>query len=376
MAGQIIKRGDNVWQIRVFLGRDGSGKRKYFSQTIHGNKKLAQQQLNRQLARRDTDDLIVSTPVFLKDHLSKWLRVSAKPRVKEATLHSYEWIVATYLTPRLGMHRLRDLQLNHSTVQDFYSDLTAHGLSARTVRYIHSVLSAALSKAVEDGAITRNPCLRCTLPRKATPEMKCFSQEEARRFLAAAKGDRFYTVFLLALSTGMRPGEYLGLQWKDVDLDGGILSVRRSLKVRRGGGFYFTEPKTKQSKRLIPLSPSLIAALRGHRKAQAEEIMKRRDIYQDHGLVFANEIGLPILRENLTTRHFKKIVKAAEVPMIRLYDLRHTCATLLLLDGIHPKVVAERLGHASIVLTMDTYSHVLPTMQQNATDSMERLMQG
>lgn len=390
MAGQIIKRGDNTWQIRVFLGRDGNGKRKYFSQTIHGTKKLAQRELTKQLGKRDTGELLSTAPVFLKDHLAGWLERRVKKTVKESTFDGYKWVVDTYLIPGLGMHRLSDLQTRYSTIQDFYDSMTARGLSARTVRYTHSVLSPALRSAIEDGHLVRNPCDRCALPRKDAAEMKYFNADEVRTFLAAAKKDRLYALFLLAIECGLRPGEYLGLKWKDLDLDGGSLCVRRVAKVRKGGGFYFATPKTKGSLRMIPLSARLVGELKAFRRTQAEYIMKHRNIYEDIDLVFANETGRPMLRENVNVRHFRKIVDSAndrikrqnkergdalpEIPKIRLYDLRHTMATLLLIAGVHPKVVSERLGHASIVLTMDTYSHVLPTMQEDATGSLERLM--
>lgn len=206
--------------------------------------------------------------------------------------------------------------------------------------------------------------------------MRCFTPAEAKRFLEAAKGSKHYAVFLIAIETGLRPGEYLGLQWKDLDLDNRTLAVRRSVKFREGGGFYFTEPKTSKSRRSIPLSANAVAVLREHRHRQLEYKMKNRDFFRDNDLVFANEIGDPIRIENLRKRHFEKIVKQAGLEMIRLYDLRHTTATLLLAAGLNPKVVSERLGHSSVVLTLDTYSHVLPTMQQDATEKLEKLMYG
>jgi integrase len=376
MAGQIIKRGEDTWQIRVFLGRDGNGKRKYFSQTIHGTKRLAQRELTKQLGKRDAGELLSTAPIFLKDHLASWLDKKVKKKVKESTFDGYKWVVDTYLIPGLGMHRLSDLQSRYSIIQDFYDSLTLRGLSARTVRYTHSVLSPALRSAIEDGHLVRNPCDRCSLPRKDAAEMKYFTADEVKAFLGAAKTDRLYPLFLLAIECGLRPGEYLGLQWKDLDLEAKTLSVRRVAKARKGGGYYFTTPKTKGSLRLIPISTRLATELKAYRRTQAEYIMKHRDIYQDIDLVFANEEGRPMLRENVNVRHFSKIVEAAGVPKIRLYDLRHTMATLLLMAGVHPKIVSERLGHSSIVLTMDTYSHVLPTMQEDATGSLERLMAG
>ncbi len=382
-AGQLIERGKNVFQIRIFLGRDGDGKRKYFSKTLHCTKKLAEQELNKQLHRRDTGQLLISAPTFLKSHIEKWLKKSSAG-VREATAAGYKWVTDTYITPTLGMQRLSDLQANPSIIQRVYDDMLTKGLSPRTIRYTHSVLSASLKDAVDSGILFRNPCKLCTLPLKNAPEMNYFTAAEVKIFLKAAEADRYFPLFLLAIETGMRPGEYLGLKWSDIDFANNQLSVRRSVKKRVGGGFYFTEPKTKKSRRAIPLSGTLLTALKEHRRVQAEYIMKHRKHYQDNGLVFPNEIGEPFLMENLRRRHFAAIVEAynakeeneVKLPKIRLYDLRHTMATLLLTAGVHPKVVSERLGHASITLTMDTYSHVLPTMQQDATESLERLMAG
>jgi len=190
----------------------------------------------------------------------------------------------------------------------------------------------------------------------------------------------------------MRPEEYLGLQWKDVDFENSRLSIRRALIIQKGGGFQFSEPKTPQSRRSIPLSASAIYALKLHRRLQLEDRMKIQDVYSDFDLVFPTEIGTPTLNGNLNRRHFKKIIKKANeeiakanlenssaepfIPAVRLYDLRHTMATLLLAKGLNPKIVSERLGHSSISLTLDTYSHVLPTMQQDATDQIEKLIFG
>jgi len=160
----------------------------------------------------------------------------------------------------------------------------------------------------------------------------------------------------------MRPEEYLGLQWKDIDLQEGIVAVRRAVKIQKGGGFYFTDPKTKKSSRSIPLSVSLSTILKKHRRDQLDDKMKIRDCYQENDLVFATDIGMPILAGNLTKRHFEKVRVIAGLSKIRLYDLRHTNATMLLASGVSAKVVAERLGHSSVVLTLDTYSHVLPAM--------------
>ncbi len=196
------------------------------------------------------------------------------------------------------------------------------------------------------------------------------------RFLAVLEGDRYSALFALALSTGMRPGEYLGMRWTDVDLSKPAVTVRRALVWRtKRGGWYFTEPKTSRSRRTIPLPDSMIAALVEHKRRQSEERLRLGSEWQDHGLVFTTSLGSPLNISNLTAKHFKPALDRAGLPRtIRLYDLRHTCATLLLTAGENPKVVSERLGHASVTLTLDVYSHVLPDMQKAATDKLENLL--
>ncbi len=233
-----------------------------------------------------------------------------------------------------------------------------------------------MKQAVKWKMIAQNPCELCELPRQEKKEMLCLSPEETKSFLAVAKDNKWFALFLTVIETGMRPEEYLGLQWKDIDFEQKYLSVRRAAIGKKGGGFSFTEPKTKQSRRKIPISNSVLIVLKSHRRNQLEERMKIASDYKNYDLVFASEIGTPLQRKNLTDRYFKPLLKKAKLPNIRLYDLRHTTATLLLSAGENPKVVSERLGHASIILTLDTYSHVLPTMQQSATDKLEKMMFG
>ncbi len=374
MAGQIVKRNDETWTIRIFLGREADGKRKYFNKTIHGPKKDAQKYLTAKLREKDLGQFVEPAAIPLKEYMDGWLEEVAKPRLKENTFDGYKWIVERYIQPALGSKRLSDLQPYQ--VQKFYNDRQKKGLSARTVRYTHSVLSSALKQAVKWRRIFQNPCDLCQLPKQNKVEMKYFTPEEVKLFLCTAKDSKHYALFLLTIETGLRPGEYLGLQWKDIDLEGQRISVRRAVKVRKGGGFYFTEPRTKKSRRSIPVSDSVLSALKAHRSDQLKESFSLGRNYQKNDLVFANEVGTPLLLENIRRRHFEKIITEAGLPTIRLYDLRHTTATLLLSAGLNPKIVSERLGHASIVLTLDTYSHVLPNMQQDATDKIEKLMFG
>ncbi len=284
-------------------------------------------------------------------------------------------IVRNYIKPKLGRKRLSDVQ--SYDVQKLYNDMKKRGLSARTIRYSHNVLSSAFKQAIRWKMLIQNPCDLCDLPRLEKTEMKYFTPNETKCFLEAAKSDKHFPLFLLAIHTGLRPEEYLALQWKDIDFDQSSLSVRRAIVWRRkGGGFFFTEPKTKKSRRSIPLPETVITALGDHRRDTLETRMKLNPEIKQLDLVFTSEAGTPIQPKNLRDRHFFPIRDKAKLPAIRLYDLRHTTATLMLASGENAKVVAERLGHASIVLTLDTYSHVLPTMQKDASDRLETLLFG
>lgn len=374
MTGQIIKRGENTWYIRIFLGRDADGKRKYFNKTIHGTKKEAQKYLTAKTREKDLGVFVEPASMPLSEFLDRWLEEIAINKLRARTFENYESLLNCHVRKILGAKRLSDIQAYE--VQKLYNDMKKAKYSPKTIRHVHNVLSSAFKQAVRWKMLMQNPCEFCELPRMEKVEMMYFTPKETTKFLEAAKDDKFFPAFLLAIETGMRPEEYLGLQWKDVNFENKSVSVRRALVVKKGGGFIFTEPKTKKSRRSIPISNTLIKALKGHRRKQLEERLKLGANYQTFDLVFASEIGTPLLHGNLLRRHFKPIRDKAKLPKIRLYDLRHTTATLLLSAGENPKVVSERLGHASIVLTLDTYSHVLPSMQKTATNKMEKLMSG
>jgi integrase len=372
MAGQIIKRDERTWLVRIFQGRDANGKRIYFNKTIHGTKKDAQRYLNAALRDKDVGIFVEPASLPLDSYLDKWLESVARPRVRERTFEGYEWMLAHYIRPRLGAKRLCDVQ--PLDVQNLYNELRERGISAKTIRNVHQVLSSALTQAVRWKMLVQNPCALCELPRREKKEMQSLSAEQVIGFLDVSRDDKWFVAFLIAVETGARPEEYLGLRWSDVDFENRVVCVRRALVWRKGGGFIFTEPKTSRSRRSIPLSTSAIDELKKHRRRQGERRLKLGEQYENHDLVFATETGTPLLWRNLTRRHFKPLLRKAGLPEIRLYDLRHTTATLLLQAGENPKIVSERLGHASIALTLDTYSHVLPTMQRGATEKLERMI--
>jgi len=221
--------------------------------------------------------------------------------------------------------------------------------------------------------LARNVASLATRPRIKRQEMVTLSPEETRSLLAAAAGDRLEALYVLAVTTGMRQGELLALRWRDVDLQTGMVQVRTTLQ-RSKDGFVFSEPKTDRSRRQVALTKVAVAALRRQRIAQAEERLRLGGMWEDNDLVFANELGKPIEAGNLLRRSFWPLLERVGLSRIRFHDLRHTAATLMLGRGVHPKVVAEMLGHSQIAVTLDLYSHVTPTMQREATAALDAVL--
>ena len=374
MAGQLIPRGDRRWLVRVFEGRDPITKqRRYTSRTVVGTKKDARAELTKMMRDMDTGTFVQPSRETVGEFLLGWLDTVAKVRVRERTLASYRMIVERYLVPTIGMKRLARLSV--SDIDALYARMR-HGtvsgrrLGPRTVRYTHSVLRSALKKAVKARKIAYNPSDDVTLPRMVKPEPRDVGKGIAHRFLVAAQTDRWNALWSLLVLTGLRPGEALALKWDDID--GSVLHVRRVL-VPSNGSWRFDEPKTERSLRTVTLPTVAVRALKQHRAQQAEERLRAGSSYSDVGLVFANAVGRPLEVRNLVRRHLHAVLKAAELPHLRLYDLRHMAATVLMEDGEHPKAVSERLGHSTIRLTMDTYSHVTSSMQERTASRLDAL---
>lgn len=294
-------------------------------------------------------------------------------------LYSYETIVRRHIVPALGKLPLQKLQPMH--LQSLYSqklqggraDGKPGGLSPRTVRYIHSVIFEALKHAVKWQIVPRNVAEAVEPPRPARQEMQVLTEDQVRKFLATVQDDRFYAAYLLAITTGMRRGEILGLRWQDVDLKQGVVSINQILVRTSSHGLVFQAPKTDRSRRTIAISPTVVQALRQQKKRQAEEKLIFGPDYTDTGLVFTMPEGHCVEPRNLT-RQFELRLKKAGLPRVRFHDLRHTHATLLLQKEVHPKVVAERLGHSNINITLDTYSHVIPGMQREAARKIDEAL--
>jgi integrase len=341
-SGQIVTRANNKHLVRVFLGTDeATGKRRYHSKTIRGTKNDAQRYLNGVLRDLDLGTFVEPTGETLNVYLDHWLEAAAKPRLRERTFEDYKGRLKLYVREPLGDIKLGNLR--PLDIQKLYSAMQDRGLSSRVVRYTNAILSTALKQAVRWGKLIRNPADLVQLPKLTHKEMRALSSFEAGQFLAATADHRLSSLFKIALATGMRPEEYLALQWKDVELAQGTVIVQRALILRKGGGWYFDEPKTASARRTIPLPISLVKELKEHRRNQYEERLRIGSEWQANDLVFCTEIGTPLNISNLTKIFKAALVKAKLPKTIRLYDLRHSCATLLLQAGENPMCAKLRV---------------------------------
>jgi integrase len=259
-------------------------------------------------------------------------------------------------------------------VRRLYREKLDSGLSTRTVQYIHVTLHKALGQAVNDGLVPRNVTEAVKPPQIKREEINPLILEQVKELLKAVHGDRLEALYVVAVTAGLRQGELLGLKWEDVDLEQGTLQVRRTLSATKKGTPTFGVPKTAKGKRSIKLTDIATKALKRHLILQFGESSRLEGLWRDHGLVFTTQVGTPLNRHNLVSRSFKPFLVRASLPEIRFHDLRHTCATLMLTGGIHPKVVQEMLGHANVSVTLNTYSHVLPNMQGEAAVKIDFML--
>src|SRR5918999_245859 len=304
----------------------------------------------------------------LGEYLDRWLADSVADTVRPTTFERYEQIVRVHIRQALSNLELKNVTPAH--VRGLYREKLEDELSPRTVQYIHVTLHKALKQDVDDGLIPRNATEAVRPPQVRKEEIRPLTAEQVKMLFEAERGDRLESLYILAVHTGLRQGELLGLKWGDVDLEAGTLQARRMLTTAKGAPVR-RAPKSKASRRTVKLSPTALKALRSHLERQLREIDQAGDLWRENGLIFASESGEPLDRRYITTHRFKPLLKRAELPHIRFHDLRHTCATLLLTKNVNPKVVSEMLGHATIAITLDTYSHVLPTMQESAAKAME-----
>jgi integrase len=363
--GSISRRKDGRWEAKYTAHTaDGPKRRALYGKT----RKEAADKLAKVLADRASGYTFDTENMTVGEYLDRWLKDTDQGSVRTSTYERHEQIVRLHLKPALG--RVKHSKLTPAHLQGLYRDKLDSGLSPATVQKIHAVLHKALAQALKWNMIPRNAADVVKAPRPAPEEMHPLSPDEARRLIEAVSGDALEALYVLAVQTGMRQGELLALKWEDVDLNEGVIHIRRTL-MRRGGRVALGEPKTKGSRRPVHLTDMAVAVLKTHLERQLEEIERLGDLYRDNGLVFTSGVGTLINPTNLRRRSFAPMLQRAGLPRVRFHDLRHTCATLLFSKGAHPKHVQGLLGHATVAITLDTYSHVIPGMGNYTARAME-----
>ena len=371
MPGSIVKRGKNSWSVIVDLGRDPvTGKRRQLWRSVKGTKRDAQVVLTQLLHQRDTGVDAPPGKTTVGEFLQLWLQTYAAPNTAPKTYERYEQLMRVHVVPLLGNIPLSKLRPLH--IQGVYQRVREMGRSARTALHCHRVLKQALGHALKWQLLARNPAEAVDPPRPERHEMPSFTSDEVRRLLSAADQTPHGPLVYVAVMTGLRMGELLGLRWRDVDLDAGRISVRQTCQWLPKRGFIFRQPKTYRSARPVSVADRVVERLRQQRMRQAEERLAAGSAYDNNDLVFANAVGIPIHPNRLREAWARIGVQAGL--RLRFHDLRHIHASLLLQQGVHPKVVSERLGHSTVAVTLDIYSHVVPSLQVEAASQLEELL--
>lgn len=375
MRGSIVKRG-NGYSYVLYLGRDNAGKKKQKWVGGFRTRREAERELVAALERQRTGTWSDAQGQTIATFLREWL-ASRKTAVRATTWASYEATLEGWVIPRIGGLQLDRLaphdvaNLTQELLREGRRDGSG-GLSNRSVRYAQVILGHALKDAVGWGLISRNPAAVVEAPRVEREEMRVWSAAQSRTFLEHVAADPLRAMWLLLLLTGLRRGEALGLRWGDFDPTAQTLSIQRALVVV-GYDVQLSQPKTSKGRRQVALDERVSAALGARRKLQCQHRDAAGTAWSPSEYVFTDELGRPLHPQRVTVV-FKRLAKSAGLPSIRLHDLRHTAATLALSAGVHPKVVSERLGHANIGITLDTYSHVLASLHAEAADKVADLV--
>jgi len=369
-SGSVRKEGTK-WYYVIELGKDAQGKRKQKKKRGFKTKKEAQTALTKTLHELNSGTYIEPSSQTLGEYLLEWLEYK-KTNVAESTYATYYYNLKKHILPELQDIPLANLKPLH--VQQFYSKLLNETkLNHNTVRKIHTMLVNALDRAVKFDMVLKNAAKLVDPPKETKSEMDVWDIDEVRSFLEIAKRSPFYMVYLIAINTGMRQGEILGLSWDHVNLEDNIIYVKQTLS--NDGKTLKSTTKTAAGMRTIAIPKEFSAELKRHKLEQKKHKLRLGPLYTDLNLVNATELGTPINPSNLR-RNYNSLIKKAGLKRIRFHDLRHTHATLLLKQGVHPKIVAERLGHADTRMTLDRYSHLLPNMQKETAQKFGELLYG
>lgn len=376
MRGHLRKRSKNSWTIVLTLPQDETGKQRQRWLTVEGNRHAAEDELTRQLELLRTNKFIEPSTTTFSQFAEKWLDF-IRGQVAGKTAERYSEIVKKHLIPEFGNIVLS--QIRPTMIQDYYARAFSSGrrdgrggLNPQTIQHHHRVIRQLLKRAVDLQTLAYNPADSAKAPRPKPRELVPPTDKEVAALVEHAKGTRIHVPLLVAIGSGVRRGELLAARWSDLDMEAGKLAIRQSLEETKGS-LAFKPPKTKKGQRVIVLSQSLITVLRRHRAEQAAARLALGPAYQDHDLIFGGPDGQP-WRPSAFTGSFIELAKRARVAT-HLHMMRHYHATQLLQQGIHPKVVSERLGHANISITLDVYSHVVPGLQEQAAAKFDTTLQ-
>ncbi|MCL6445687.1 MAG: site-specific integrase [Alicyclobacillus sp.] len=371
MRGSVVKRG-HKWAIVFDVGRDENGKRKQKWISGFASKKEAEAELAKQISQVTSGQYVPPTDQTVADFLADWAR-DKQAKVKPTTWRTYSSKIEYHILPHLGKMKLRDVRPQH--IASLYQRVREQGridgrgdrLSEQTILHIHRILHNVFARAVHWGVLAQNPCVAVERPKPRPKQLAVWTLEQVRKFLDTAKEDPMYPAFLILLTTGMRYGEVFGLRWRDVNLDKQLFTIQQQI-VYVKGGYRFQDVKTRAANRRIPVPQEVVAVLREVRKKQLQQRLMLGDKYRhDLDLVCCTTWGTPYYHGPVT-RKWNQLIERAELPRIRIHDARHTHASILLQQGVNPKVVQERLGHEDISVTLNTYSHLLPGVQEKVID--------
>ena len=371
MKGTVTQRSKGSWRIKFRLPIDENGRQKYFGETVRGTKAEAYSVLRDRIAAAETGMYVEKDKETVAEFMSRWMATYAATNTTAKTQQGYSGIISRYINPALGKTKLQNLTARQ--IQALYASMQERGLGATSVVAVHRVLKQALSHAVKWSTITRNVADATSPPRIKRKTMEMWDVPDINRFLDCAFDDHFYSVYFLAVLTGLRRSELFGLKWDAVDLANGNLQVVRTLQRITGFGVVEGQPKTPRSRRSIDLAPAAVALLHDVRGVQMQSRLDYGDLWENTGYVFTQLNGSP-MDPDMISKQFPKIVKAHGLPHLTFHGLRHAHATMALTAGVNPKIVSERLGHSSVAVTMDIYSHVLPGMQAEAALAVEQLL--